>query len=722
MQKTVSRKKIKILALFIIALFFYSVIQISFNSVQAQTISGTWESSPFTAYKISRDLFDSGFSEAYVDLTVKMRIALTSLPSGATALGIWTMYLTATQDPAYHGDKQFSSSDYPTLNKWSGGVTSPVFFNGSFLQFFNELATWGITLQGTTLTGDPGGGNGYYDVEGIVQFTKISNDFIDPTGTTPTPTPTPSKTSSETVFSADMFPLTLTGIRTTTSGVEYVDRATIGDLVFVDGTAIKPTLPAGYTMSSYITLTYTPPTGSIIYRTAEALYATASISGAPDTFDTLWPSEALNKIGTWVVRASASITISSLTGRTQSITAYSNSIQFIMVAGEPKFLPSISFPNGTSVPTPLYTNANNITTPQLTETGSGRRITFQATGASGTKGVFTMNIPNTLVPEDEIPTVDVNGVPASEQHFTVFEDSIAVSFATHFSTVDITIEFTKTKTSYDVTISATFSGVYNGGHVEILEDGIATGYSTPHTFTELRGTHNFTVPYTDNSGHPFICWGTSYSGDRIYSTISVSSGGEFTAFYVSQLDFTDMYPAECIYLITPSDPAVVVAASGKSYSEIIDFVETIPYTSNTTRQFPNQTLTTGSNLYINRATLCCSMLRSQGYKAYTVRGTVTDSNIDTWVVLDLNNALYIIDSSNTAQQQSLASSNYQATYYIDEKGIYSASYFQPTLLPITNLPTPQVPEFPANLTAIMLVLFIMPVIVIAAKASKQKVR
>jgi hypothetical protein len=61
----------------------------------------------------------------------------------------------------------------------------------------------------------------------------------------------------------------------------------------------------------------------------------------------------------------------------------------------------------------------------------------------------------------------------------------------------------------------------------ITKDGVPTGYSTPHTFTGLTGTHTFTVPSTDSAGHPFSDWSTDWT-DR---TITVSSAGTYTARY-----------------------------------------------------------------------------------------------------------------------------------------------------------------------------------------------
>jgi hypothetical protein len=63
--------------------------------------------------------------------------------------------------------------------------------------------------------------------------------------------------------------------------------------------------------------------------------------------------------------------------------------------------------------------------------------------------------------------------------------------------------------------------------VPITMDGVSTGYSTPHTFTGLTGSHTFKVPSTNSAGHPFSDWSTDWT-DR---TITVGSDGTYTARY-----------------------------------------------------------------------------------------------------------------------------------------------------------------------------------------------
>jgi hypothetical protein len=61
----------------------------------------------------------------------------------------------------------------------------------------------------------------------------------------------------------------------------------------------------------------------------------------------------------------------------------------------------------------------------------------------------------------------------------------------------------------------------------ITMDGAPTGFSTPHAFTGLTGTHTFTVPSTDVLGYPFSSWDTGETS----TTITVTQGGTHTAQY-----------------------------------------------------------------------------------------------------------------------------------------------------------------------------------------------
>jgi len=64
-------------------------------------------------------------------------------------------------------------------------------------------------------------------------------------------------------------------------------------------------------------------------------------------------------------------------------------------------------------------------------------------------------------------------------------------------------------------------------NASITMDGSPTGFTTPHTFAGLTGTHTFTVPENDPSGHSFAKWSTGETN----TTIIVTSGGTYTAYY-----------------------------------------------------------------------------------------------------------------------------------------------------------------------------------------------
>jgi hypothetical protein len=91
--------------------------------------------------------------------------------------------------------------------------------------------------------------------------------------------------------------------------------------------------------------------------------------------------------------------------------------------------------------------------------------------------------------------------------------------------------------AYSATISAHCNTEGIDLAVPITEDGSATGYTTPHTFNGLSGSHTFAVPSTDASGHPFKQWSSS----QTTITITVSAGGAYTAYYEAPPPFYDVY-------------------------------------------------------------------------------------------------------------------------------------------------------------------------------------
>jgi hypothetical protein len=86
--------------------------------------------------------------------------------------------------------------------------------------------------------------------------------------------------------------------------------------------------------------------------------------------------------------------------------------------------------------------------------------------------------------------------------------------------------------TYDVAIDAR---CYTEGvevNVPITEDGSPSGHNTPYTFNVPTGTHSFTVPDKDSSGHAFVYWDSVGSGETS-TTIDVSSAGTHIAYYQS---------------------------------------------------------------------------------------------------------------------------------------------------------------------------------------------
>ncbi|HTY75691.1 MAG TPA: transglutaminase domain-containing protein [Candidatus Nanoarchaeia archaeon] len=280
--------------------------------------------------------------------------------------------------------------------------------------------------------------------------------------------------------------------------------------------------------------------------------------------------------------------------------------------------------------------------------------------------------------------------------------------------------------TYDITISTQYSSSSRDANVAISRNGVFTGFTTPHTFTGMNGVQNFTIPVEDLSGHSFIAWSTNTPGERIYPTITVSSGGSFVAVYDSQLSLNSLWPAEYRYLITPSDPAVISAAMNKNLSGIVDFVSDLPYAICAAPQFPNQTLSRGTCLTVDLATVCVSLLRSAGFVAYLVEGANSASPNGTWVVVSYNGTFYHLDPHYSWEnQQTVNFGSYQASYYVDEKGIYPAGISQDPPLNVIDIAsgqnqTSQVPEFSSTLVYCTLALVLMLAVVLKKRIKAKK--
>jgi hypothetical protein len=102
---------------------------------------------------------------------------------------------------------------------------------------------------------------------------------------------------------------------------------------------------------------------------------------------------------------------------------------------------------------------------------------------------------------------------------------------------------------YDVTIWS-WDSVIGWLDEPIWMDGGATGFTTPHTFTGLTGTHIFSVPSTNKYGSPFTEWDT---GETSIS-LTVTSGATYTArYYAEQVATPTFIPPAGTY----SSPQIV---------------------------------------------------------------------------------------------------------------------------------------------------------------------
>jgi len=88
-------------------------------------------------------------------------------------------------------------------------------------------------------------------------------------------------------------------------------------------------------------------------------------------------------------------------------------------------------------------------------------------------------------------------------------------------------------TPYDATIWAWENSVNGWLEEPITMDGVATGFSTPHTFTGLTGMHTFTAPETSAFGGSFETWNPppTLPHNQYGSTTYICSGGTYTAEY-----------------------------------------------------------------------------------------------------------------------------------------------------------------------------------------------
>jgi len=147
---------------------------------------------------------------------------------------------------------------------------------------------------------------------------------------------------------------------------------------------------------------------------------------------------------------------------------------------------------------------------------------------SGTAGGTTNPIPDTYAYWDGTP-VSVTAQPDPDWSF---DHWVLDGFDDYTNPIDITMDDDHTlnavfRIGYDVTIRALCRAEAALINLPIMMDGSPTGYSTPHSFNDLAGSHTFTVPDSDEFDHPFAQWGTGETNP----TISIDEGGTYIAFY-----------------------------------------------------------------------------------------------------------------------------------------------------------------------------------------------
>jgi hypothetical protein len=115
--------------------------------------------------------------------------------------------------------------------------------------------------------------------------------------------------------------------------------------------------------------------------------------------------------------------------------------------------------------------------------------------------------------------------------------------------------------TYDATISAYCNTEGVDVSVRIIMDGnINSTITSSYTFTNLTGSHTFTVSGADASGHPFLQWSTGQTS----TTINVSSSGTYTAYYQASTPPTLIVTINAHCNTDGSDVSVVIMEDGSS--------------------------------------------------------------------------------------------------------------------------------------------------------------
>ncbi len=254
---------------------------------------------------------------------------------------------------------------------------------------------------------------------------------------------------------------------------------------------------------------------------------------------------------------------------------------------------------------------------------------------------------------------------------------------------------TLTTETYKVTILASSTGNLTKKdqvQAQIFLDGKDTGFMSPHTFWNLKGNHTFAVGQLDGGGNPFYAWTSEVQSNRWFPSIVTTQGGTHCAIYFPKIDLTHPSPSQRQYFITPNDNAIVAAAKGKNWTQIIDYISSLayygPHDINNPVLFPNQTLNGGYYLP-DYALLCCSMLLANGYTAYYAG--MTENPWTAWVVMEINGTLTPINPYRPMADYIIPSA--RADFFANQTGMYPAIISdKPNTASPTPSPSPNQPS------------------------------
>ncbi len=159
---------------------------------------------------------------------------------------------------------------------------------------------------------------------------------------------------------------------------------------------------------------------------------------------------------------------------------------------------------------------------------SGYNTSYTFTGLFGTNN-FT------------VPSSDPSGHPFKQWNNGENSTTIFVNSAGSYTAI---YEALPTVT-YNVTINAHCNTESKDINVPITKDISPSGQNTSYTFSGLTGSHSFTVPSADDSGHPFKQWSNGVTS----TTINVTESGTYTAIYEGTVP-TPTPPPQCKYCVT----------------------------------------------------------------------------------------------------------------------------------------------------------------------------